>query len=37
MAIEDEEIAEEESPYTIENILADGCFLTSRELSEIID
>jgi 5-methylcytosine-specific restriction enzyme B len=36
IAAEDEEIAEEESPYTIENIIADGSFLTSRELAEIL-
>ena len=34
MVIEDEEIAEEESPYTIEDIIAEGCFLTSGELSK---
>ena len=34
---EDEEIAEEESHYTIEDIVADGCFLTNAELSEILD
>jgi 5-methylcytosine-specific restriction protein B len=37
IAIEDEELAEEESPYTIDNIIADGCFLTSGELAEILD
>jgi 5-methylcytosine-specific restriction protein B len=37
IAIEDEAIGEEESPYTIENIIADGCFLTSEELKEILD
>ena len=37
IATEDEEIAEEDSPYTIENIVAEGCFLTSFELSEILD
>jgi 5-methylcytosine-specific restriction protein B len=37
VAIEDEEIAEEESPYTIDDIIADGCFLTSGELAEILD
>ena len=34
---EDEEKAEQESPYTIEDIVADGCFLTSAELAEILD
>jgi 5-methylcytosine-specific restriction protein B len=34
---EDEEIAEEDSPYTIEDIVTDGCFLTNSELSEILD
>src|ERR1700730_3438800 len=34
---DDEEIVEEESPYTIENIVTDGCFLTNAELSEILD
>jgi 5-methylcytosine-specific restriction protein B len=34
---EDGEIDEEESPYTIEDIIADGCFLTSAELAEILD
>src|SRR5208283_3098933 len=37
IAIEDEELAEEESPYTIDDIIADGCFLTSGELAEILD
>jgi 5-methylcytosine-specific restriction enzyme B len=37
IAIEDDEIAEEESPYTIDDIIADGCFLTSGELAEILD
>ncbi len=37
LVAEDEEIAEEESPYSIENIVAEGCFLTSAELSEILD
>ena len=37
LVIEDEESAEEESPYTIEDIVADGCFLTTAELSEILD
>ena len=36
IAIEDEEIGEEESPYAIEDIIADGCFLTSGELEEIL-
>ncbi len=34
---EDEDIVEEESPYSIEDIVADGCFLTSAQLSEILD
>jgi 5-methylcytosine-specific restriction protein B len=34
---EDDEIVEEEFPYTIEDIVADGCFLTNAELSEILD
>jgi 5-methylcytosine-specific restriction protein B len=36
LVVEDEEIAEEESPYAIEDIVAEGCFLTSAELSEIL-
>jgi 5-methylcytosine-specific restriction protein B len=36
IAIEDEEIAEEESPYAIQNIIDDGCFLTRGELAEIL-
>jgi 5-methylcytosine-specific restriction enzyme B len=35
--IEDGEIGEEESPYAIEDIIAEGCFLTSEELAEILD
>lgn len=34
---DDEEIVEDEYPYTIEDIVADGCFLTNAELSEIVD
>lgn len=34
---EDEEIAEDETPYTIENIIAEGCFLTKAQLIEILD
>jgi 5-methylcytosine-specific restriction protein B len=37
IAIEDEEIVEEESSYTIADIIADGCFLTSEEIAEILD
>ena len=33
---EDEEIVEEDSPYTIEDIVSDGCFLTNAELSDIL-
>jgi 5-methylcytosine-specific restriction protein B len=33
---EDEDVTEEEAPYTIDDIVADGCFLTSGELSEIL-
>jgi 5-methylcytosine-specific restriction protein B len=36
-AAEDEEDAEEEYPYTVEDIVAEGCFLTDTELSEILD
>jgi 5-methylcytosine-specific restriction enzyme B len=36
IAIEDEEIVEEESPYTIDDIIADGCFLIGGELEEIL-
>ena len=35
--MEDEEIVEDESPYTINDIVADGCFLTNSELSDILD
>ena len=36
--IEDSEIAEveEEPPYTIDDIIADGCFLTREELADIV-
>jgi len=34
--VEDDEIVEEESPYTIEGIIAEGCFVTSGELAEIL-
>lgn len=34
---EDEEIAEEETPYTIEDIISEGCFLTRAQLIEILD
>jgi 5-methylcytosine-specific restriction enzyme B len=37
VTIDDEEIAEEESSYTIDDIVTDGCFLTNAELSEILD
>lgn len=33
---EDEDTSEEESPYTIDEIVGDGCFLTSAELGEIL-
>ena len=33
---EDEEIEEEETSYTIEDIIAEGCFLTSSEISDIL-
>ncbi len=33
----EEEIAEEEFPYTVDNIVADGCFLTNAEISGILD
>jgi len=33
---EDEESTEEEFPYTVDDIVADGSFLTSAELSEIL-
>ena len=34
--IEDEEIDEEESPYSVDDIIAEGCFLTRGELEEIL-
>jgi 5-methylcytosine-specific restriction protein B len=37
VATEDEEDSEEESLYTVEDIVAEGCFLTDTELSEILD
>ena len=37
IAYEEEEIDEEESPYTVENIIADGCFLGGGELKEILE
>jgi 5-methylcytosine-specific restriction protein B len=37
ISTDDEEVAEEESPYTIADIISDGCFLTSEELAEILD
>lgn len=35
--IEEEEISEAEPPYTIDDIIAEGCFLTKGELAEILD
>lgn len=37
VADEEDVIVEEETPYTIDNIVAEGCFLTNSELAEIID
>jgi 5-methylcytosine-specific restriction protein B len=34
---EEEEIVDEQSPYAIEDIVADGCFIPNAELSEILD
>jgi 5-methylcytosine-specific restriction protein B len=34
---EEEEIGEEDSPYTVQNIIADGCFIASGELEEMLD
>ena len=36
-AIDDEEIGEEVWPYAIEDIIAEGCFLTIGELEEILN
>ena len=36
-AVEDEELGEEECPYAIEDIIAEGCFLTIGELDEILN
>lgn len=37
IADEDEEIGEEEPPYTINDIVADGCFLASGELEKMLE
>jgi 5-methylcytosine-specific restriction protein B len=34
---DDEEIEEEEAPYTIEDIIGEGCFLASSEIAEILE
>ena len=36
-AVEDAEIGEEEWPYAIEDIIAEGCFLTIEELENILN